>query len=157
MRHYFGTKQQLFVAGLQVGVDTDKLLGYIVEPGLDGLGVRFVTALTTVYESSAGARLADSFRGSPELLHAFWTMISARLRDVGAQVLPGGRVGRERTLAQVQAIMVGFVHARYVDPTPPVAALSREDAVRTFGALLQAVLSPPDGRRHRGPDAHAGA
>lgn len=141
VRHYFGTKQQLFVEAMAVGVDTGKMVGYVLGEGLEGAGVRFVTALTAIYESAAGRHLAASFRTDPALHRTFWSMISARLVEVAEPLLPSGRGRRERTLAQVQALVAGLLLARYVDPAPPASTLSRDEAITTYGALLQHILT----------------
>ena len=62
VHHYFGTKDDLFMATVELPVNLPALLQRVGAAGLDGLGERLVTTILTVWESPAGAGLAGWLR-----------------------------------------------------------------------------------------------
>ena len=58
VHHYFGTKDQLFLAAMQAPIDPASMLPTVLAGGLDGVGERLVRTLLSVWDSPAGAAAA---------------------------------------------------------------------------------------------------
>ena len=140
VHHYFGSKQQLLVEAMHTGIDTDEIAAYIVGDGIEGVGVRFFTSVTSIYDSPAGTALAQPLAADEQARTAFWQMMSDSMNAFIASLLPGDDAQRQPTLAQSQALVAGFVLARYVERTPPASELSKSQAIQAFGTALQLMV-----------------
>src|SRR4051812_44844115 len=62
VHHYFGTKDQLFLATIQAPFDPAQVLPQIFEDGIDGVGERVIRAFLSVWDSPRGAAAAALLR-----------------------------------------------------------------------------------------------
>ena len=58
MHHYFGTKDQLFLAAMQAPIDPLEVIPQVLAGGLDGVGERLVRTMLGVWDSPAGGAAA---------------------------------------------------------------------------------------------------
>jgi AcrR family transcriptional regulator len=146
VHHYFGTKDQLFLAMMEMPIDPAEILPKIVIGGPDGIGERMVRAFLTVWDSPAGISAAALLRSA---LSHDW---SARmLREfVISQVL--GRIVRSLDLdpkeapmrtALTASQMVGLAMARYILKIEPLASAPREKLAAAIGPTVQRYLTGP--------------
>src|SRR3954463_4488115 len=56
VHHYFGTKDDLFLAALQVPVDPRAVLSEVFAPGPDGAGARLLDAVLSVWDRPEARR-----------------------------------------------------------------------------------------------------
>ena len=144
VHHYFGSKDDLFLAALQVPVDPREVLPAVFEPGIDGAGGRLLTAVLGVWDQPEGRRpLVTVLRaslgdpGSTLLQDGFIRLVE---RGLG-ELLPGPDPRLRAQLVATQ--MLGLLLARYVLALEPLASLPREDVVALVGPNLQRYLEAP--------------
>ena len=53
VHHYFGTKDDLFLAALEIGIDPREIVPRVLAEGLDGAGERLVRVFLSVWDDPA--------------------------------------------------------------------------------------------------------
>lgn len=146
VHHYFGTKDDLFMATVELPVNLPALLQRVGAAGLDGLGQRLVTTILTVWESPAGAGLAGWLRtaladeGRARLLRQF--LLASVAAPLAAAVgIPEAE--RERRIGLVMTQIVGLIVGRYLLALGPAAALPPAQVVASVGDTVQRYLTGP--------------
>jgi AcrR family transcriptional regulator len=143
VHHYFGTKDELFLAALELPVDPRKiLLPAIAEGGLDGAAERLVRAFLSVWdEPEIRVRLVAVFRG-------IFDADGERLLREGFLPVVLGPVGEalgvdrpELRMPLVASQMLGLITLRYVIGVEPLASLPPDDVVAIYSPTLQRYLS----------------
>ncbi|QLY33865.1 TetR/AcrR family transcriptional regulator [Nocardia huaxiensis] len=143
VHHYFGTKQELFTAALELPIDPTVVTSQIAAAPLDRLGETIVRAVLTVWDSPHGVQAIAAFRtllgsGDPALARAF--MLEIVLKDVRARVdSPPGTGGKRVTLAASQ--LAGLLVMRKIVQLEPLASLPIDELVATVGPTLQHYLT----------------
>src|SRR5688500_12685510 len=64
VHHYFGNKDQLFLAAMRAPMDPGAVLPRALEGDIDGVGERLVRTLLNVWESPAGSSIAAMVRSA---------------------------------------------------------------------------------------------
>ena len=145
VHHYFGAKDDLFLAALEFPADPRVLLPTVFEPGVDGAGERLVRLFLSVWDDPH-ARLAlvavvrtglvqeaeDSL-----LRQGILRMVQRPLRAA----LPAPDADRRVQLVVSQ--MVGLVMTRYLLALEPLASMPAEELVAWVGPTLQRYLDGP--------------
>jgi AcrR family transcriptional regulator len=157
VHHYFGAKDQLFLAAMEAPIDPGKAIEEVVSGGLDGIGERLVRMFLTVWDSPAGTpaaaliRSAVSHDWSARMLREFITSQILR-RIIGGLDLDPKEGPLRATLVGSQ--LMGLIMARYIIKVEPIAGVPRETLVAAVGPTIQRYLSGPlDGRdQHDQPD-----
>lgn len=144
LHHYFGTKQQLFVAALEFPINPELIAQLILTGDRSQAGPRVVRFALTLWDdppvrerllavlrtAATSEQLSALFRGFVE--HELVTRMSAALGDERA----GLRV--ELVMSQV----IGLAMARYVFRVEPLASAGVEELVELIGPALQRYLEP---------------
>ena len=142
VHHYFGTKDDLFVAALQIPVDPREVLAPVVAAGPDGAGERLLRTFLGVWDD-------------PEIQPGLLAMVRSLVADdtgglvrdafipvVVGPVLAGLVADRpEVRIPLVASQVVGLIVARYVIALPPMAEMPAEDVVARVGPVLQHYLT----------------
>ncbi|MEV1330187.1 TetR family transcriptional regulator [Micromonospora costi] len=146
VHHYFGSKDQLFLAAMEAPVDPRALIPQIVAGDRDGLGERLVRMFLTVWDSPAGTagvallRSAVSNEWTARLLRDFVvTQVLRRVLDhldVDPAELP-----LRGSLVATQ--LIGLAMMRYVIRLEPVASAGPETLVAMVGPTVQRYLTAP--------------
>jgi AcrR family transcriptional regulator len=55
VHHYFGTKDQLFLAAMQIPIDPGQIIPHVAAGGIDGLGERLVRTFLGIWDSPVGS------------------------------------------------------------------------------------------------------
>ncbi len=160
VHHYFGTKDQLFLATLQVPIDPSEIIPAIVTGDPDKLGERIVRAVLTVWDSPAGSTAAAVVRSAMQqewtarMLRDFLTTQIMR-RVTKALDLPVEDVPLRTSLAISQVL--GLVTARYIVQIEPLATAPPELVVGMVGPTVQRYLTGalPAGRERTGEAGQA--
>ena len=143
VHHYFGTKDELFAAAMELPVDPAAVLPALIEPGLDGLGERLVRFFLSVWDQPAPrARIQGVLRSA--LTHE---AAAALLRDfVSRQIL--GRVAAavdkpdaELRASLVGSQLVGLGLLRYLVGVEPLASADGETVVAAVAPTVQRYLT----------------
>lgn len=142
VHHYFGTKDNLFLAALEMPVDPRELLAPVVQMGPDGAGERLLRTFLSVWDD-------------PEIQVQLLAVVRSVLNEDGGQLLKEGFipvvvgpvVGRlvsdqpEVRVPLVVSQVIGLIVARYVLALPPMATMPAEDVVARIGPVLQHYLT----------------
>ncbi|TDC37014.1 TetR/AcrR family transcriptional regulator [Micromonospora sp. 15K316] len=144
VHHYFGSKDQLFLAAMQAPVDPRELLPGVIAGDRDGIGERLVRTFLGVWDSPASTagvallRSAVSNEWTARLLREFVvTQVLRRVLehlDVDPAELP-----LRGSLVATQ--LVGLAMMRYVIRLEPVASAAPETLVATVGPTVQRYLT----------------
>jgi AcrR family transcriptional regulator len=143
VHHYFGTKQQLFVAAMELPFDVTLTVPRLLEGPPDELGVRFVRFFLELWERPANRSLLLGV-----LRSASTDPISAgmlrRLLVEGPFLALTHAIDRpdatfRATLAGSQ--LIGLAIARYVVAVEPLASAPTEILVRAIGPTVQRYLA----------------
>lgn len=144
VHHYFGPKEDLFMAALQIPVDPRELLAPAMAEGLDGAAERMLRIFLGVWDDPQN-RLA--FLG---LFRSMFEPAGERLLREGflpvVLVPVGERLGVDRPelrMPLVASQILGLILVRYVLAVEPVASMSAERVVATYAPTVQRYLSDP--------------
>ena len=141
--HFFGNKDGLFEAALELPLDPATVVPLLLSEGVDGLGERVVRTFLGVWDSTPGQgpmlamlRSAVSHEDSAQRLRALLTRVLLRPLAEGAGA---GQVDLRAALLASQ--IVGLALTRYVLRLEPVASASADELAPLFGPTLQRYLT----------------
>lgn len=134
--YYFGSKNELFVASLQLPVNPADAIDQLLAEGTGDLGRRLLTRMLQVWDNpESGGPLISVMRSAsaqPGMLREFVEgQVLARLTPA----LEGADA--ERRAAAVASQVLGLVFGRYVLRLAPLASASPDDLVELFAPTLQ--------------------
>lgn len=142
VHHYFGSKDELFLAALELPVDPRAVLAPALQGGVDGAAERFLRVFLSVWDDPAmRLPLLGVVRhllepSGPELMRKGFVPVV--LEPVG-QALGLDRL--EHRMALVASQVLGLIITRYVLELEPVASMSADDVVATYAPTLQRYFS----------------
>ncbi|MEU7145730.1 TetR family transcriptional regulator [Nocardia sp. NPDC046473] len=143
VHHYFGTKQQLFGAVVQLPVDPELTLTAVDTAPLDRLGETILRAVLGVWDSPAGTGIVAMVRsiiggGDTSLARAF--ILEVVMERVRLRIATPDDDGRLR-VALLGSQMIGLLMARKVIGIEPMASVQSEDLVTAIAPTLQRYLT----------------
>ncbi|MGY1812885.1 TetR/AcrR family transcriptional regulator [Blastococcus sp. SYSU D00820] len=144
VHHYFGTKDQLFLAAVEAPADPGDFLPEVLASPREELGTAVVRILLRVWDGPArpaGLALVRSAVGnewSARLLREFLVARVLR-RVVGTLDLPPEEGAARGSLVASQ--LVGVVLTRYVLRLEPLASATAESVVAAVGPTVQRYLT----------------
>jgi hypothetical protein len=146
VHHYFGTKDKLFLATVEIPLDLPALLHSVSAQGPDGLGVRLITTMVSVWDSPAGAGLAAALRAAvadPVRARMFREFVAPRIVGplIGSLGLPPDEVELRTGLLMTQ--ILGLITGRYLLAVEPLASLPVDRLAANVGATIQRYLTGP--------------
>ncbi len=145
VHHYFGAKDDLFLAALEIPVDPRSLVPAVFEPGVAGAGERLLRLFLSVWDDPA-ARLplialvrSGLSQEAPETLlqQGILRMVLQPLRAA----LPVAEADRRVQLVASQ--LIGLVMTRYLLALEPLASMPVDDVVAWVAPTLQRYLDGP--------------
>ena len=146
VHHYFGTKDDLFLAALQVPIDPREVLLPVAAAGVDGAGERLLRTFLTVWDDEttrlpllALVRRVFEPEGRQLLRDGFLQMV---LGPFGRAL---GIDDPELRMSLVGSQLMGIVLARYVVEVEPLASASHDQLVAAYAPALQRYLDGPLG------------
>lgn len=144
VHHYFGTKEDLFVASLELRVDPRVIAPTITAEGRDRAGERLVRLLLSVWDDEesrlplmALVRSIFEPEGKALVPEAFGRLILGPVSEALDLDEP------ERRMALVGSQLVGIVVLRYVAGIEPLASAPAETLVATYAPVVQGYLTGP--------------
>jgi AcrR family transcriptional regulator len=142
VHHYFGTKDELFLAALELPVDPRALLGPAVAGPIEEAAERFLGVFLSVWDD-------PDIR--PSLLAvARGIMDPSASRLLSEGILPviiepiGAALGVDRPedrMPLVASQVIGLILLRYVLGVEPLASMSRERVIATYAPTIQRYLT----------------
>lgn len=146
VHHYFGTKDQLFLAAMQVPIDPASLLPGVLAGGRDGIGERLLRTMLGVWDSAAGGAVAAVVRSAVSN-----ELIAKMMRDfIITRILR--RVAKELELDPIEAPyraslvatqVSGLILMRYIIKVEPIASTPPETIVALIAPTIQRYLTGP--------------
>ena len=152
VHHYFGTKEKLFLATVEVPIDLPAVLRSIGDQGRDGLGIRLVSTMLSVWESPAGAGLGAALRAAladPARARMLREFLIPRI--IGPLIAPLGLPPDEVELRTglLMTQILGVITGRYLLAVEPLASLPADTIAANVGATVQRYLTGPLSRAER--------
>ena len=142
--HYFGSKEAIFRAAMELPFEPAAVLPALVAAGRDGLGERLALFFLELWESPRGSALLGVVRsvvGSPEAASMFRDHLT---REVLSRLAVAAEVDEPQLrTGLVASQLVGLAIARYVVRTEPLATAPAADVARWVGPTLQRYLTDP--------------
>jgi AcrR family transcriptional regulator len=143
--HYFGSKEQLFVAAIGFPIDPTVVLPAVLAGDRDALGERLVTTLLTVLEQpELHERLTGIIRGAathPEMARMLREFLGRAVFEPIASALGGDEPRLRANLVGSQ--LVGLLMARYVVGIEPLASLPARRVAEVVAPTLERYLVGP--------------
>ena len=144
VHHYFGTKDDLFLAALQAPIDPRQVLLPVAEGGIDGAGERLLRTFLGVWDDEATrlpllalVRRVFDPEGRQLVRDGFMQMV---LAPIGKGL---GIDQPELRMSLVASQLMGIVLVRYVVGVEPLAAASHDELVAAYAPVLQRYLEMP--------------
>jgi AcrR family transcriptional regulator len=145
VHHYFGAKDDLFLAALDIPIDPRALLPTVFGPGVDGAGERLVRLFLSVWDDPHSrlpllALVRTSLvQDQPESLlqQGLLRMVLAPMRAA----LPADEADRRVQLVISQ--MSGLVLTRYLLALEPLASMPGDEVVGWVAPTVQRYLDGP--------------
>jgi len=144
VHHYFGSKDDLFVAALQLPFDLREVVGPVVAQGPDGAAERLLRVFLSVW---------DDPELQPPLLALARSLTDptskALMRDGFLKVVIGplgaalGIDSPERRMPVAASQMMGLIFMRYLLQVEPLASMPADELVATYAPTLQRYLTGP--------------
>lgn len=145
VHHFFGNKDGLFAAALELPFDPAVLLRGLLAPGLDGLGERIARTFLTTWDATPGQgpmlamiRSAVTDEKAAASLRGFLTRV---LFIPLANAAGGDRPELRANLVGSQ--MVGLAMARYVVRLEPLVSTPPEELAPIIGRTIDRYLTEP--------------
>lgn len=143
VHHYFGTKQQLFAAAIQLPIDPMIVIQQMREAPVEELGVRLPSILLPLWDSELGTGLIATLRSliagdEVGLARSFLQEIIGEAMGSRVDDPPGTGMIRTQFVASQ---LMGVVMARYIVKVEPFASLPTEQIVQTIAPNLQRYLT----------------
>lgn len=143
LHHYFGTKDQLFLAALDFPLQPRDLVAQVLGGGRDGVGERLVGFAFALLENPASReralavlRAAATNEQMARLIRGF--MVREVIGPIAAALdVPNPQLRAELAMSQV----VGLIMARYVLAVEPLASAPVAELVPLLAPTLQRYLT----------------
>ena len=143
VHHYFGTKQKLVAAAIEIPIDPMSVIGPLRQTPVTELGARLPALLLPLWDSALGDGLVATLRSL--LSGADVSLVRSFLQDIivaeiGPRVddPPGSGALRIQFVASQ---LVGVMMARYIIGLEPFASLPAEQVAATIAPNLQRYLT----------------
>jgi AcrR family transcriptional regulator len=143
IHHYFGTKEQLFVAAMELPLNPADMIGPLLLGDRDGLGERLVRTFLSVWDSEpTRAPLLAMIRSAVQHEQAA-TMVREFIEGVilarAIETLEVDHVQWRASLVASQ--IVGLAIARYIVKVEPLASASPDEVVAAIAPTIQRYLA----------------
>jgi AcrR family transcriptional regulator len=144
VHHYFGTKEKLFLAVMNVPFDPAEVLPGILGGPRDEAGVRLVRFILELWDSPAGAAAAALVRSA---LSNEWTARLVRefvVSQLLNRVISGLDLDEHEAPVRTSLVatqIVGLAMVRYIVKIEPIASAPADRLVATIGPTVQRYLT----------------
>lgn len=141
--HYFGTKQELFVAVVELPFDPEVVMPTLLGPGPDGVGHRLATFAVGMMETPDARRtmtgLLRAAASEEEVALRVRDLLVARLLTPLAHHIGGDRPDLRAALTSAQ--IAGLVVGRHIVGLPQLAQASPDELIAAVAPVLQHYLT----------------
>jgi AcrR family transcriptional regulator len=137
LHHFFGTKQQLFVASMNLPVDPTTLIPQVLEGPVEEIGERLVRTFLAIWETPEGRTPFLAMLRSVTTNEQVATMMRQFLDNVMFAKIAEIRGIPRRRVAAAAAQMLGVALLRYILAVPPLADATDEELVALLAPVIQ--------------------
>ena len=142
IHYFFGTKDALFAASLELPVNPREVVDELVAGGLDGLGERMVAVLLGVWEEPGGSPLLAMLRSAVAHEEAAAMVRQFLAREVIGRLARAVDAPDPDLRASLCASqIVGLAVARYIVRIEPLASAEAATVAAWVGPTLQRYLT----------------
>jgi AcrR family transcriptional regulator len=142
VRHYFGSKERLFVAVLEFPVEPATFLPRIMGEGLDGVGERLVAFFLETWDAPTGQPFLALMRSVATNDDAAAMLRQFITREVIGRLAATLELDQPRLRAALAGShLVGVAMMRYVIHLEPVASADAAALARAIGPSIQRYFS----------------
>jgi AcrR family transcriptional regulator len=146
--HYFESKEGIFEAAMDFPFDPAEAIPALLEPGLDGLGIRLARFFLEIWDSPAGARAHALVRSMVTSKSAAALMRDFVSREVLARVAQALELDHPQARASLAASqLIGVAMLRYVVKVEPLASAPTAELAAWIGPTLQRYFTDPAATR----------
>ncbi|WP_405999291.1 TetR family transcriptional regulator [Streptomyces sp. NBC_00829] len=143
VHHYFGTKEEVFAAAIEVSFEPALVVPAILGQGTDGIGERLARYFIGVWENPATrgpllaiVRSALTHEAAAKVLRGF--VLRRLLERISGEIdVPDPKFRAELAASH----MIGIAILRYVIKVEPLASADPEEIVRMVAPTLQRYLT----------------
>ncbi len=142
VHHYFGAKDDLFIAALELPVDPRAVLAPVAAQGPDGAAERLLRTFLSVWDDPALrlpllglARSMLDPAGAPLFKDGFLAVV---LQPVGSAL---GIDEPERRMPIVASQVIGLILLRYLLELEPLASMDADEIVAVYAPTIQRYLT----------------
>jgi AcrR family transcriptional regulator len=142
VHHYFGSKDELFLAAMELPIDPRQVIGPAMAAGADGAGERLLRAFLSMWDD-------------PEVSPALIGVVRSALQPGGERLitegfvpvvlLPAGEaLGLDRPEVRMPLVIsqaAGIILTRYLVRLEPIASMSAEQVIATYAPVIQHYLT----------------
>jgi AcrR family transcriptional regulator len=142
VHHYFGTKDDLFLAAMELPMDPRQVLGPAIAGGPDGAGERLLRAFLSIWDD-------------PEISPTLLGVVRSALQPGGETLITHGFVpvvllpvgealGIDRPEVRMPLVIsqaAGLILTRYLVRLEPIASMPTEQVVATYAPVIQHYLT----------------
>ncbi len=140
--HYFGSKQGLFVAAMELPVNPAVELARILGEGIDGAGERLVRFFTETWDADRrGNRLVALIRSAASDEAAARTLRGFVETEVFGPALRAQGIDDPRRPGLVASQLLGLAFARYVVGVESIARLTPAQLAAAVGPSVQRYMT----------------
>ncbi len=143
VHHYFGNKQKIFVAALELPLDPSEMVPKLMAPGVAGLGDRLIRFLLSVLDTADGKARVLAVLRSAVTNENFAALMRGYLLE--SVIVPNltelGVSEPARRAALLFSQVGGVILARYVLQAEPLASASVDNVARWVSPTLQRYLT----------------
>ena len=145
VHHYFGTKEKLFLAGMNAPINPGELIPKALDGPHEEVGERIVRLMLSVWDSPAGSAAVAMFRSAmsnewtARLLREF--VVTQILRRAIGELTDPAEAPTRAALVATQ--VAGLATVRYILKVEPVASAPAEALVQAIGPNVQRYLTGP--------------
>ena len=144
VRHYFGSKEHLFVVALEFPVDPSEFVLRLLAPGIDGLGERIAAFFLEAWDTPSGRPFLALLRSVASNDQAAEALRQFVTREVLGRVAATLVLDRPQLRAALAAShLIGLAMTRYVVRIEPIASASRSELARAVGPSIQRYFDCP--------------
>jgi AcrR family transcriptional regulator len=145
VHHYFGTKQRLFVAAMELPFDVQQVIPILLAGPPEETGIRLARIFMSIWEDPVARapllgilRSAVTDPGAAEMIREF-----ILTHVVGPIVGALGTSDPELRVTLIGSQVIGLALARYILKIEPLASVSRETLVAAMAPTFQRYLMEP--------------
>ncbi|MCC3765392.1 TetR family transcriptional regulator [Glycomyces sp. TRM65418] len=147
IHHYFGSKNDLFLAAIELPLDPAPEVAAVLEGGeIEGVGERLMHAFVTIWDGPHQEKLLAVVRTSlskPAMSFVLRQMFEHRIVKTVEEAI-GDRVDHVPVRANfIGSQIFGLVVTRYILKLEPIASLGEAELAETIGPTIDRYLTMP--------------